>query len=136
MDPKERDEIHEKFKNKEYSVLLTTNLLARGFDQLAISLVINFDIPFQKDPKTGAVYGDPDTYLHRVGRTGRFDTPGVAINLIEEGKQDREIMMSILEKLENKEVEEMTLTEENMDKIDKLIAQADATKGLAKIAFE
>ena len=48
MAPEERDEIHEKFKKKEIPILLTTNLLARGFDNIAVSLVINFDIPNHK----------------------------------------------------------------------------------------
>lgn len=52
MDPAERDEIHEKFKNKDVPILLTTNLLARGFDNLAVSLVINFDIPYYHHPTT------------------------------------------------------------------------------------
>ena len=134
MDPAERDEIHEKFKNKEYSILLTTNLLARGFDQLAISLVINFDIPYHKEE--GKIIHEKDTYLHRVGRTGRFDTPGVAINLIEAGTQDKDVMDSILGELENKEVKELTLTPEAIEQVDKLVIEADATKGLSKVQIE
>ena len=60
-------------------MLLTTNVLARGVDVPAVSLVVNYDVPclgFSKE-------ADPDTYLHRIGRTGRFGRRGVAINLIQ-----------------------------------------------------
>lgn len=59
--------------------MLTTNVLARGVDVPAVSLVVNYDIPtlgYSREP-------DPDTYLHRIGRTGRFGRRGVAINLVQ-----------------------------------------------------
>jgi hypothetical protein len=52
-------------------VLVTTDLLARGIDVQSVSLVINYDLPFNKE-----------NYIHRIGRGGRFGRKGVAINLV------------------------------------------------------
>lgn len=51
--------------------MITTNLMARGIDIAEINLVINYDMP-----------RDANTYLHRVGRAGRFETRGIAISFI------------------------------------------------------
>ncbi|KRH92272.1 ATD-dependent RNA helicase, partial [Pseudoloma neurophilia] len=59
------------FKSFNYRFLITTNLMARGIDIAEINLVINYDMP-----------RDANTYLHRVGRAGRFETMGVAISFI------------------------------------------------------
>lgn len=72
-----RDQTMESFRKGESTVLITTNVLARGVDVDNVCLVVNYDVPITKD-------GDPDfeTYLHRIGRTGRFGRKGSAINLI------------------------------------------------------
>ena len=59
------------------NVLITTNVLARGVDVDNVCLVVNYDVPVDGN-------GNPDfeTYLHRIGRTGRFGRKGTAINLI------------------------------------------------------
>jgi ATP-dependent RNA helicase UAP56/SUB2 len=62
------------FKEMGYRILVTTNLMARGIDVQEINLVINYDMP-----------EDPETYLHRVGRAGRFETSGLAITFVESG---------------------------------------------------
>ena len=72
----ERDNIIDKFRAGEAKVLITTNVLARGIDVSSVSMVINYDIP----DKDG--HADPETYLHRIGRTGRFGRVGVAISFI------------------------------------------------------
>ena len=59
------------FRAGSTRILLTTDLLARGIDIQQVSLVINYDIPIDKE-----------SYLHRIGRTGRFGRKGVAINLV------------------------------------------------------
>lgn len=61
--------------------MITTNLLSRGVDVDNVCLVVNYDVPVDKD-------GEPDfeTYLHRIGRTGRFGRKGTAINLISDEK--------------------------------------------------
>ena len=78
-----------------------------GIDILNVSLVINFDIPLIFDPDTPQ-HGSPDfeTYLHRIGRTGRFNAKGAAINLIH-NKGSKEKLDSIRKfygEYENKEV--------------------------------
>lgn len=75
--PEERDATMQAFRNGESTVLITTNVLARGVDVDNVCMVVNYDIPVDKD-------GNPDheTYLHRIGRTGRFGRKGTAINLV------------------------------------------------------
>lgn len=75
----ERDATMLAFRNGESNVLITTNVLARGVDVDNVCLVLNYDIPVDRE-------GQPDfeTYLHRIGRTGRFGRKGTAINLIDD----------------------------------------------------
>lgn len=58
--------------------LISTNVLARGIDVPEVDLVINYDVPIIKD--VGYKHPDLANYLHRVGRTGRFGTDGLAVN--------------------------------------------------------
>ena len=58
-------------------ILITTNVLSRGIDVPAITLVIQYDMPVMK----GGV-ADPETYLHRVGRTARAGQPGHAVAFV------------------------------------------------------
>ena len=74
-------------------VLITTDLLARGIDVYQVSLVINYDIPKQKE-----------TYIHRIGRSGRFGRKGTAINFVTpEDKDDLET----IQKFYNTTIEEL-----------------------------
>lgn len=77
LGPEERDKIIDDFRRNAIKVLLTTNVLARGIDINQVNLVVNFDVP-------RFLNGDPDceTYLHRIGRTGRFGRVGIAVNLV------------------------------------------------------
>jgi len=77
VDNNERDATMEAFRNGESSVLITTNVLARGVDVDNVCLVVNYDVPVDQDRQP-----DFETYLHRIGRTGRFGRKGTAINLI------------------------------------------------------
>jgi ATP-dependent RNA helicase DDX19/DBP5 len=81
MDPKERDETIRKFNKGEIQILITTNLLARGFDEKLVKLIINFDLP-EKQGQDRRFEPDFETYLHRIGRTGRFGTKGIGLTLI------------------------------------------------------
>lgn len=74
---KQRDVIIDAFRDGTAKVLIATNVLARGIDVQTVSLVINYDIPLDMQGKP-----DPQTYLHRIGRTGRFGRVGVSISLI------------------------------------------------------
>jgi len=67
----DRTGIMDQFRNGTIRVLITTDLLARGIDVQQVSVVINYDVPNNKE-----------TYLHRIGRSGRFGRRGVAINFV------------------------------------------------------
>ncbi|CAG9331047.1 unnamed protein product [Blepharisma stoltei] len=80
VDESVRDEVIKKIQGGDVSILLSTNVLSRGVDFRLVSLVINMDPPTYKE---GEVFlPDPVTYLHRVGRTGRYGRRGVAVNLV------------------------------------------------------
>jgi ATP-dependent RNA helicase DDX19/DBP5 len=79
FDGSDRDNIVQKFRDGEYKVLITTNVLARGIDVSSVSMVINYDIPMKG---RGESEPDPETYLHRIGRTGRFGRVGVSISFV------------------------------------------------------
>jgi superfamily II DNA/RNA helicase len=71
MDKLERDGAFKEFKNGKSRVLISSNVTARGIDIQQVSIVINFDVP-----------KDVHTYLHRIGRSGRWGRKGVGINFI------------------------------------------------------
>jgi len=77
MEAKERDEAARDFKTGKAKVLVSTNTLARGFDAPEVDLVFNYDVPVV--PRRGGP--DPDMYIHRINRAGRFGRRGVAVNL-------------------------------------------------------
>ena len=71
LEQHERDKIMQEFRSGSTRVLLSTDLLARGIDVQQVSLVINYDLPPNRE-----------NYIHRIGRVGRFARKGVAINFI------------------------------------------------------
>ncbi|KAI5860114.1 DEAD-domain-containing protein [Durotheca rogersii] len=79
----ERDSLLEEFRTGKSKVLITTNVLARGIDVSTVSMVINYDIPMKG---MGDAVHDTETYLHRIGRTGRFGRVGVSITFISDKK--------------------------------------------------
>ena len=81
MNPEERDEMMEKFREGEVNVFITTNMMARGIDVPGCEIVINYDVPTMRE--NNRIKGDAKTYLHRIGRTGRFGTKGIALTLLE-----------------------------------------------------
>lgn len=81
-----RDQVIDEFRAGTTNVLITTNVLARGIDVAGVSLVINFDIPLGRDHQP-----DPETYLHRIGRTGRFGRKGCAINFVFDNKSKQDL---------------------------------------------
>jgi len=82
MEESARDKVLLDFRAGASRFLITTNVLSRGIDVPAVTLVIQYDMPTKK----GGVY-DPETYLHRVGRTGRFGKKGAALNMIHDAKE-------------------------------------------------
>ena len=71
MSKQEREKNYDQFRNGKSRVLISSNVTARGIDIQQVSTVINFDVP-----------RDIHTYLHRIGRSGRWGRKGTAINLI------------------------------------------------------
>ncbi|CAE6454940.1 unnamed protein product [Rhizoctonia solani] len=71
MVQKERDAIMAEFRGGSSRVLITTDVWARGIDVQQVSLVINYDLPSNRE-----------NYIHRIGRSGRFGRKGVAINFV------------------------------------------------------
>lgn len=70
-DQDERNEALRLFKNKTHPVMVATDVLSRGIDIDDVSLIVNFDVP-----------NNPEDYIHRVGRTGRYDKKGTAITFV------------------------------------------------------
>jgi superfamily II DNA/RNA helicase len=70
MDQSDRIAEFDRFKNDEISILVASDVAARGLDVKGVSHVINYDVPWQ-----------PDDYIHRIGRTGRAGLTGIAITL-------------------------------------------------------
>jgi hypothetical protein len=71
MEVEERKNRMQAFRSGNVRVLISTDLLARGIDVQQVSLVINFELPPQRE-----------NYIHRIGRSGRYGRKGTAINLI------------------------------------------------------
>jgi len=90
LEQKEREGILRDFKNRNLRVIVATDVLSRGIDVDNISLVINYDAP-----------GDPEDYVHRVGRTARAARTGVAITFV--GIEDQR-KFSMVERLIGYEV--------------------------------
>lgn len=67
----ERNKILNEYRSGTARILIATDIIARGIDIQQVSIVINYDLPVQKE-----------TYIHRIGRSGRFGRKGVAINLV------------------------------------------------------
>ena len=81
------------FKSGKLRMLLSTDLLSRGIDIQQLSLVINYDLPREKE-----------TYIHRIGRSGRYGRKGVSINFV----TDRDIdYQSDIQKFYDTKIEEM-----------------------------
>lgn len=71
QDNEERDLTMQKFRNQEINVLISTDIISRGIDVDLAQLVINYDVPSR----------NKETYLHRIGRCGRFGKPGIAVTI-------------------------------------------------------
>ena len=87
----ERDQVMRDFRNGATRVLITTDLLARGIDVYQVSLVINYELPREKE-----------TYIHRIGRSGRFGRKGNAINFVTPAEKDE---LDIIQKYYNTTIE-------------------------------
>lgn len=95
MSQGDREMIMKEFRSGSSRVLITTDLLARGIDVQQVSLVINYDLP-----------GNRENYIHRIGRSGRFGRKGVSINFV---TNDDERVLRELEAFYNTKIEEMPM---------------------------
>ena len=82
LEQKEREDVLLEFRNRQLQVLVATDIMARGIDIKEINLVVNYDVP-----------SDAEDYVHRVGRTARADSTGVALTFI--NKKDQRKFYSI-----------------------------------------
>src|SRR6478735_8955074 len=85
----------QEFRSGSSRVLITTDLLARGIDVQQVSLVINYDMPANRE-----------NYIHRIGRGGRFGRKGVAINFV---TAEDVRMMREIEQFYSTQIEEMPM---------------------------
>jgi len=91
----ERDEIMNQFRAGDARVLITTDIWARGIDVSQVSLVINYDLPNNRE-----------LYIHRIGRSGRFGRKGVAINFV---KNDDIRILRDIEQFYSTQIDEMPM---------------------------
>jgi len=108
MSPQERDKVIDDYRDARTKVLITTNVLARGIDILQVMLVINYDLPLDGENRP-----DFETYLHRIGRSGRFGRKGIAINFVYDAETRRQL--KTFEEFFKKPIENFS-----SDKIDEL----------------
>ncbi|GAB6019319.1 DEAD (Asp-Glu-Ala-Asp) box polypeptide 20 [Chamberlinius hualienensis] len=118
MDQNQRLMVMAQMKQFQCRVLVSTDLTARGIDVYNVNVVINLDVPY-----------DLETYLHRIGRAGRFGSYGIAITLASEGEEER-----LLEKLKNsgnlqiKQLPELINSDLwNLDTVDKLLSPINSS---------
>jgi len=95
MPQKERDAIMEEFRSGGSRVLIATDVWGRGLDVQQVSLVINYDLPNNRE-----------LYIHRIGRSGRFGRKGVAINFV---KEDDVRILRDIEQYYSTQIDEMPM---------------------------
>ena len=95
MPQKERDAIMGEFRSGESRVLIATDIWGRGIDVQQVSLVINYDLPNNRE-----------LYIHRIGRSGRFGRKGVAINFV---KSDDVRILRDIEQYYSTQIDEMPM---------------------------
>jgi len=86
----QRAAVIKRFREGKEKVLITTNVSSRGIDVEQVTVVVNFDLPVDQSGQA-----DCETYLHRIGRTGRFGKKGIAFNMV-----DGPRAMKVLEAIE------------------------------------
>ncbi|XP_070207405.1 ATP-dependent RNA helicase DDX19A-like isoform X2 [Littorina saxatilis] len=107
----QRAAIIQRFRDGKEKVLITTNVSARGIDVEMVTVVVNFDLPVTMEWNA-----DCETYLHRIGRTGRFGKNGIAINMVD-GARSMAILKTIEKHFGRKIVR---LDTDDLDEIEKI----------------
>jgi superfamily II DNA/RNA helicase len=98
LEQSDREDVLMKFKSGQVPILVATDILSRGIDIDNIDLVINYDVPH-----------DGEDYIHRIGRTARAESDGMAITFISEKEQRR---FAAIEDLLGKPVKKATVPQE------------------------
>jgi ATP-dependent RNA helicase RhlE len=98
LEQKEREEVMLGFRNRKFPILVATDIVSRGIDVDNIGLIINYDCP-----------NDPEDYIHRVGRTARAKSTGVALTFINQADQQK---FAQIEKLIGEEIYKVPNPEE------------------------
>jgi ATP-dependent RNA helicase RhlE len=98
-DQAHRSHVMEGFKKGERNILIATDVTARGIDIPDVHYVINYDMPVE-----------PENYVHRVGRTGRGFSKGVAISFCSSEEKER---LEVIQELLNKKIEEIKISKKN-----------------------
>ncbi|KAJ1673427.1 Suppressor of the cold-sensitive snRNP biogenesis mutant brr1-1 [Spiromyces aspiralis] len=88
MSQEKRIASYKEFKDNKQRIMVATEVFGRGIDIERVNVVINYDIP-----------DDEDSYLHRVGRAGRFGTKGLAITFVST-EADKKVLESVQERFE------------------------------------
>ena len=114
FDGAERDRVLDNFREGRAKVLITTNVIARGIDVQSVSMVINYDIPMKgrQDEQP-----DPETYLHRIGRTGRFGRVGVSISFV----YDRQSFQALAAIVEHYGIDLIKLNHDDWDETEEVV---------------
>lgn len=102
-------------------ILISTDILSRGFDVSEVALVVNYDVPVEH----GTFEPAYETYLHRIGRSGRFGRAGCAFNFVC-GEQENEIVDKI-SKFYKREIPEVPFNDE--EKFVEVLKAAGLTEG-------
>ena len=105
---------YQDFKNFKHRICVSTDVFGRGIDIERINVAVNYDMPDSSPTggrNEGATASDPmskeslaqaaDTYLHRVGRAGRFGTKGIAVSFVANDR-DEEVLKAIEARFERK----------------------------------
>lgn len=116
-----RDKVIQEFRDCVTRILISTDVLSRGFDVSDVSLVVNYDLPTDRETNEPAY----ETYLHRIGRSGRFGRKGCAFNLVF-GEHDQEIIDKI-EKYFDRPIPAVPHDDE--EKFIEVLKKADLTEG-------
>merc|ERR1712230_282607 len=88
LNQEERINRYKQFKEFQKRIMVCTDLFGRGIDIERVNIVINYDMP-----------DDSDSYLHRVGRVGRFGTKGLAITFVG-GDEDKDVLKKVQKRFE------------------------------------
>ncbi|TRM64284.1 P-loop containing nucleoside triphosphate hydrolase protein [Schizophyllum amplum] len=139
-DGPERDRIIDRFREGHEKVLITTNVIARGIDILQVNMVVNYDLPLMSERDKNRFNPNNDkpdleTYIHRIGRTGRFGRRGISINFVHDKKSHD--LMEYLSREMGREILPIPTqgkSEEEIEEYVKNLLKKDTTVGEAKQA--